>query len=365
MCPPTAFPVADIEFDCCAEEIYMSLLNMIRGCPLPSNVVPDVIPYHYAPSDLPKKIWYLVRSKGIENTELGLWKVKGEPCKLFSDSTFTGWRTTFEFFEGQVPDRRKTDWLMEEYWIAWKGLVENSNVKEATSLFRVFLGSEEGTYVGEQQLVSQAYDNVTDSGSTSKHEAFRDDETTKLAVAGRPVNHVMGISPENDYLSRGDFLEMLDLDNPASPSSSSDNSSCMTMSSDEYFDSLALLQDLERGSNQNSTKEEGCKFNVAASIRPDEKIMTSASPGTFIRGMPTNESSRGTNLFTGCSTNARNDPDDRNLQNAVRDQMTDCKDEGSSSNCHDIGTSSGRSNSSRGKKLKKKYPCFMPFHFLF
>ncbi|KAK1575106.1 hypothetical protein Q3G72_002666 [Acer saccharum] len=43
--------------------------------------------------------------------------------------------------------------------------------------------------------------------------------------------------PDSDYISRGDFLELLHLlDEPASPSSSSETSSCVTMSSDDFFD---------------------------------------------------------------------------------------------------------------------------------
>lgn len=57
------------------------------------------------------------------------------------------------------------------------------------------------------------------------------------------------IMHENDYLSRGDYLELLDLDTPASHSFSS-VSSCLTMSSDECFDSLALLEELEPKSKQ-------------------------------------------------------------------------------------------------------------------
>ncbi|XWS14617.1 hypothetical protein CRYUN_Cryun35bG0024600 [Craigia yunnanensis] len=46
------------------------------------------------------------------------------------------------------------------------------------------------------------------------------------------------------FFSGGDFLELQDLDNPAY-SSSSENSSDMSISLDECFDSMAFLQDLE------------------------------------------------------------------------------------------------------------------------
>lgn len=48
---------------------------------------------------------------------------------------------------------------------------------------------------------------------------------------------------EDDCFNGGDYLELLDLEAPASRSSSSD-SSCMSMSSGECFD-FDLMQDLE------------------------------------------------------------------------------------------------------------------------
>lgn len=83
--------------------------------------------------------------------------------------------------------------------------------------------------------------------------------------------------PEVGYLSEGDYMELLDLDNPASPSSSSENSSCVTMSSGECFDSLALLQDLG-----DSQKDVGLKFAVSSSLRPEEGIVFPPSSGLSI-----------------------------------------------------------------------------------
>lgn len=101
-------------------------------------------------------------------------------------------------------------------------------------------------------------------------------ETGNLSVRERiPVEN----APEIDYVSRGDYMELLDLDTPVSPSSSSD-SSCVTMSSNECFDSLALLQDLEPETNNEPVqKDAGCKFNIAASIKPTEVVICPAFSG--------------------------------------------------------------------------------------
>lgn len=86
-----------------------------------------------------------------------------------------------------------------------------------------------------------------------------------------PSDPVAENPPENDPIPGGDFLELWDLVPPGSPSSS-DNSSCVTMSSDECFDSLALLQDLERETN--------LYHNTSASDRPDRIITGTAGSGT-------------------------------------------------------------------------------------
>lgn len=81
--------------------------------------------------------------------------------------------------------------------------------------------------------------------------------------------------PENDWLSRGDYLELRDLDN-----SSSSDSSCVTMSSDECFDTLALLQDLDTENNNDVVqKDAGCKFSVSSSIKPTEVLVYPAISG--------------------------------------------------------------------------------------
>jgi len=100
--------------------------NML-GCDLHCNSIADEDAYA-------EDIWYLLRVKENDDTGLGFWKVKGEACKLFSNSAITGWRTTLEFFEGQVPHERKTDWLMQEYWITQK---EHSEKRKAKVLNRI------------------------------------------------------------------------------------------------------------------------------------------------------------------------------------------------------------------------------------
>lgn len=85
-----------------------------------------------------------------------------------------------------------------------------------------------------------------------------------------------------DSFSRGDFLEMNDLVNHVS-SSSSDNSSAHSMLSDECFDSMAFLQDLDQDLvlEQNDIGE---NRNVSASNRLDKVVLVPAALGmsTFL-----------------------------------------------------------------------------------
>ncbi|KAB5526795.1 hypothetical protein DKX38_020642 [Salix brachista] len=53
MYPPASSPVADIESLCRDEELFIFLDEVNNGSPLPGNVITDVNPYIYAPSNLP------------------------------------------------------------------------------------------------------------------------------------------------------------------------------------------------------------------------------------------------------------------------------------------------------------------------
>ncbi|WCJ35290.1 hypothetical protein M5689_016554 [Euphorbia peplus] len=361
----SAVSLPDISFDCSNEEIFKFLEKISHGNPLPSNVIADVNPYNYAPSNLPDGIWFLIRSKKNEDIEHGFWKVEGEACKLFSNSMVTGWRTTLEFYEGKVPNERKTDWVMQDYWVTHG---ENSKVKEIKSLCRVFLGGEQGMDHEKQQKMPSIHissETVTHSAESAflkapsasssskiKSTVEKDDETRDLAVTGEPDLVEMPL-PDNDYFSRGDYLELLDLDNPASPSSSSDNSSCVSMSSDECFDSLALLQELDSEINQDLVHKDdnNCKLNISTSFKPIEGVMAPASPGSFI-GI------RAASVDIQSPLPALPD-DEKDMNNAMLQKTVRRKHKEAAAAA---GTSQ---NGGRKKKIKNKYLCFMPFYFLF
>lgn len=127
MCPsPSVSPPNEISFYWSDEELFTCLQGMINGSPLPDNVIRDVNPYQHNPSCLPDRVWFLTSSEDTKFAE-GFWKPKGEPNEIFTNSSITGWRTTFEFYEGTTPHVLKTDWVLQQYKITQKG--QSKNIK--------------------------------------------------------------------------------------------------------------------------------------------------------------------------------------------------------------------------------------------
>ncbi|TXG52275.1 hypothetical protein EZV62_021444 [Acer yangbiense] len=267
MYPSAASPPPDISFTCTPEELCVSLERMMSGFPLPSNVITDINPYIYEPSNLPDGVWYFVRSKQNTNTQHGYWKAKGDAVEVFSNSFIIGWRTSHEFYEGQVCHEHKTDWVMQEFRITRKRVGESSKSEDSSSLCRVLLSAEQTPNSENQQSMSTV---DTSQDSSSKPQVKDDDD-----VSERPANNHVPYLPDSDYISRGDFLELLDLlDEPASPSSSSETSSCVTMSSDDCFDADAWLKELESNNNQDQVQDNaGYRYTAPASHRPTEMVV--------------------------------------------------------------------------------------------
>lgn len=393
MCPPAASPASNIDLYYSDKDIFTSLDGIISGSPLPSNVISDVNPYQHKPSNLPNGIWFFISSKMRKDADFGYWRTKGEACRIFSNSSITGWRSTLEFYEGQAPHWHKTDWVMQEYWITRKILSKDFNEKENGLLCNVFFVGEQNpnpektwkmaevdTASQSTQVVVQKTKNHTGQGSTSKRQinegdglpfiAVCEDNDTEIVRTRERVSHnLVDIEHETDYLPGGDFLELLDLENPASPSSSSD-SSCLTMSSDECFDALDLLRDLEsEKSHAQMQNNPDCKLSVFASSRPTEMVMYPAPTGTLDK--PPNEEFLRSNRSIAGSASSIKITDKKVLTNPDGKQKPDFRNEGAPSTSRsgvvslsgDMAAPEEDRKAARGrmKKLKKKYLCFMPF----
>lgn len=68
------------------------------------------------------------------DSSFGHWKAKGGDCKLYSNSPFTGWRTTYEYCGGQAPHDCKATWIMQKYWMS-QTVCENSKQKVYPAIY--------------------------------------------------------------------------------------------------------------------------------------------------------------------------------------------------------------------------------------
>ncbi|KAJ0604285.1 putative transcription factor NAM family [Helianthus annuus] len=226
MCTSSCIPfVAENEY-WTDEAIFMSLRDFKRGKPLPLNVTSDVNPYQYKPSILPADLWYLC--SGVKkDAECGLWVQIGDACEMYSNSSILGSRTTLQFYEGRASHGRKTDWVMQEYRITERC---DNGTKDHRALCRVFLA---GDYKPPStHCIADIGVNISDNS----------DPNTVINVNSRRHEN----TSDMDCILCGDYIELNDLIDPGSRSSSSANSSCLTVTSDEYFDSMALLQELDK-----------------------------------------------------------------------------------------------------------------------
>ncbi|XVF63915.1 hypothetical protein PTKIN_Ptkin09bG0124800 [Pterospermum kingtungense] len=391
MATSEASPPVNIGFTCTDEELFMALEKLIRGSPLPSNVITGISPYGCDPQHLPGDIWFLISSKEKNNIEEhGFWKVSKEACEVFSNDGIIGWRTTLEYFKGQAPHEHKTDWVMQVFNATLKRLTDDNEKKEASSLCRVFLvpSHEMQLKAAIAGIVTETRNHLSqpplDANSSSRRGSSRNTEVNKhdeievLAGAERlPVPEHQGeniddndcfLRSEIGFLSGDDYLELLDLDNPAS-SSSSENSSIISISSDECFDSMAFLQDLEDPIlEQNDASK---KLNVSASKKPDEVVVVPATLGSLVSVGGNNSGSHEFFETAGYVTSSASGSRDLNNKVAKRAKGDQGSGEGpSSSTCkpstsseNHVAAAGGRKRAAFGgmRKLGKKYLCFMPF----
>ncbi|KAJ0604286.1 putative transcription factor NAM family [Helianthus annuus] len=259
MCPPSScIPLPAENENWTNEAIFTSLFNFKRGKPLPENATSDVNPFQYKPSDLPADLWYLW--SGVKkDAEFGFWQETEAPCETFSNSTIIGSRTTLQFYEGRASHSRKTGWMMQEYTITEKC-----------------------------------------------------DNDTK----GMTPDSVLKQSSEMDSIFTGDYIELNDLIDPGSRSSSSANSSCLTMTSDEYFDSMALLQEIE-----NDIKDSSVNFNLSAPLKSTEVFIRLATSVSLITDQDSKRSGQVTSKDCNISKNTSKEGKKERVSRAKRRKM--------------------------------------------
>ncbi|XP_077233244.1 uncharacterized protein LOC143875553 isoform X3 [Tasmannia lanceolata] len=222
MCPSAPVsPLRDIDINDNDEEMVMHLRKFINGAPLPPNVLDYLNPRNAVPWYLPENMLYYINAEDHMSLNHGYWKATGQD-RIIVATPAEGRRTTLEFYRGQAPDGEKTDWVMHEYRVDQRP--------------QMMTGIEQG------QMSDETY----------------------------------------DYISRGEYLELDDLNDLVGYESSFSTSENSSMNSDECFDSAALLRDIENANNPN-TKEQHVdhKFNVAAPRGPNQVVIQPPPSGSI------------------------------------------------------------------------------------
>lgn len=379
MCPSAPFSPTTEDIGLCwpGELLVMCLERMICGDPIPANVNTEINPYLDLPWLLNDSIWYL-HSWDLKASETGYWMEAEEECEIHTDSPTIGSRSTLQFFSGQAPDGEKTNWMMHAYRIQQKRLLEINKEGNSSSLCRVFTKRGQSPSNKEEQHGSGGCDgidnnallNSTELDPNLKHPTIKCQVISKnekhdpTKVSDRQPIPANSIHDNEIYdFSMGDYLELEDLNDPLESSfSSSENSICSTLASSEhfdYFDSSALLRDMDNDLDTQRNHTD----NISGLLRPVNAAVRGDSSGAEQQLLDTEALEDARNRQTA------GDRDVNELTNSSQDEVASSSSSNSngsvraaasptsSENKDDVA---GRSRSrSKIAKLRKKYLCFI------
>ncbi|XP_049362869.1 uncharacterized protein LOC125827609 [Solanum verrucosum] len=353
------------------EEIFLVLNQINRGSPIPDDLIEDN-PYKYDPSNLPDGAWFLVRKTEEKSTEYGLWRVKDSACEIFANSDISGWRTTFEFFLVQASIEQKTVCIMHEYKVTPKGqhdLTKSQVIFNELMVWLNILQDEVRHLLGYVILIPSV--NPDTSGNDGQRSIAEPQVNRQIEGAGSSLvdksidQFVDDKEAEIDCIIRGDYLELDDLiDGASHDSSSSENTSRQSFASDEFFNSRALLAELDDEKKEDlSGKGSTSNHSIMMCQIANDVVVQPGPLGFLIKGSDAKAK----------ETQQAPDNDKSKCQDqAAKKLKAERTDEGPS-HARRATTSSSSSNSSsdepgraarreakRSKKLMK-FLCFMPF----
>lgn len=388
MCPPASIPPRlDINVSSTDEEVLLFLGGRKAGDPVPSNIITEVNPFSVEPWDSPEGMFYLYnfedgRSSNQRNTfkarQIGYWRFM-DHLTIYRGNVAAGRKTTWEFYIGQEPLGNRTGWLMYDYQRVQKSCQGISNEQDSNSMCRVFLQKDERAIIGDKKPPHTEHCSpVSSDNADGEHvesmllrfsepeESSSPTDAANQSEFGAPeqrhdrIIQDLATSDSASYLnafvdiSKGEYLELQDLYDLESTSSSSDDSSLISGNSDECFDAEALLRDIENENSRNIKVEVlNPRFNVASSakqshaaIKPshsaDSNKMNSRHSLNDERVLP-KSSSPGTSASGSC------------LHAHPKRTHSGRSESSSSSN------GSGSKSVARITKLGKKCCCFAPF----
>ncbi|XP_020580200.1 NAC domain-containing protein 83-like isoform X2 [Phalaenopsis equestris] len=399
MCPPAPFPLRpDINVSATDEEVLLFLGGRKAGDPVPSNIITEVNPFSVEPWNSPEDIWYLSNfedgcSSGQQNTfkvmKIGCWRLI-DHLTIYRGSVAAGSKTTWQFYMGQAPPGNRTGWLMYHYQRVQKACQGIIAAQDPNSIFRVFL-QEESPHTAHRCLASS--DKADGEHVESMLLRFLEEEEGSSPTNAADQSELGAPQQRHDKsnqdfvtnnsaadldalveFSKGEYLELEDIFDLESTSSSSDDSSLISSNSDDGFDAEALLKDLENDNSKN-IKDEGLnsQFNVASSAKPPHSVTRlSHSAGSHninnTHSMD-NELVLSNSLTSdGCSSKAfKSPPKSEQLFSTgtsagfyPRSQPKRTHS-GSSASSSSSSNGSGSKSVARIRKLGKKYCCFTPF----
>lgn len=374
MCPPAfVSPAPELNEYSTYEDIFKLIMRLKSGHGLPLNVLSDVDPYQFTPSNLPAGIWYLWSGKKTAAVN-GFWRSTGEAREIYSTSTIIGLRKTFNFYEGPSPDGKKTNWMMQKYTAADKFTTDKFTSKpDQKALYRVFMVDDNVSgQISKSELLAKNIDVMGGpSAMVNRSPDLPIEDFLELNDLVNPLSPTTNGSPdrssgianrspdppiEDDALS-GDFLEMNDLDIPLSRSTSSADSSCMTMSmtSEEMFDLDALLDEIGDDTVGTEIQDSSVKLNVSAPAKLKEVVVQPTTLESLNNGEETKLCTEETSKT---NSTPQNDPADHciaSTSKGVNATPSPSSSEGSSKE-------EKRDRANRHKKRKMmKYLCFLAF----
>ncbi|KAG5613240.1 hypothetical protein H5410_024521 [Solanum commersonii] len=352
------------------DEICLVLNQINRGSPIPDDVIEDN-PYKYDPSNLPDGAWFLVRKSEEKSTEYGLWRVKDSACEIFANSDISGWRTTFEFFLVQASIEQKTVCIMHEYKVTPKGQHDLTKSQESAlcRFFGLWNGAEQDEVrhlLGYFSLIPSVNPDTSVTMGNVQLLNPRQIEGAGSSLVDKSIDQfVDDKEAEIDCIIRGDYLELDDLiDGASHDSSSSENTSRQSFASDEFFNSRALLAELDDEKKEDLSGKGSTSNHTIMMCQIANDVVVQPGPlGFLIKGSDAKAK----------ETQQALDNDKSKCQDqAAKKLKAERTDEGPS-HARRATTSSSSSNSSsdepgraarreakRSKKLMK-FLCFMPF----
>ncbi|KAK9066691.1 hypothetical protein SSX86_014014 [Deinandra increscens subsp. villosa] len=342
MCPPASIPpIVELNEYSTDETIFKFLMQLQSGHTLPPNVISDVSPFQFPPSYLPADVWYFW-SGSKTDTKIGFWRSKGEACELYKTSLIIGSRKTLEFYEGLAHDGQKTNWIMQEYTTT----ETYTNNQDPGALYRVFFVDECSGGDGHLSKGELLINNIDDVAGPS-------DVAEPSVVANQSPDQLL-----DDNVSDGDYLELDDLATPLSRTTSSADSSCMTMSmtSEELFDSDALLRELGDDIVDQEIQDSRIKLNLSAPAKLKQVVIQPTTLGSL-------DKVKESKPCSGQTSETNTTPEDKIATNEVDTPSPPSSPPSSSSNSSEGSSKEEKKNPANQSKKRKmmKYLCFLAF----